>query len=746
MRKLLIACLCISAGICANSQSFYFPSYMYEDSASMTKYMPRLADSVLAIYSHPDLTTYLDNRFRFELVAEKYNKSVETLDSLLKIMGADKNEAVEAVGVHYRAYAYTMLRNPTSQVFEENFIKVLKSIYNSLPEKAAARVPAYFEVDIVPIGKQLGGLMEKISGKDSISREDAYTLCRIYNSYNVFDKVLEPARKTLATIQNNLFIIEDSVRIKTKDGATIAATIIRKKEITTPQPAVFVFNIYTGPFDRQIAREAAIHGYVGIVANTRGKRLSPEEIEPFEYDSRDAYDIIDWISKQPWCNGKIGMYGGSYLGFTQWATARKLHPALKTIVPQVAVGIGIDYPMQNNVFVAYMLRWIHYVTNNKMSDTEDFSDFERWTSLYKKWYASGASFRSLDTLDGRPSKIFQRWLQHPSHDSYWQNMVAYGKDFANINIPVLTITGYFDDDQLGAMYYFKQHYLYNKNANHYLLIGPYSHYGAQGQPTTYVNGYEVDSAALINITDITYKWFDHIMKDSTRPTILKDKINMQVMGANIWRHTSLDKISNDTLTFYLNNIYTGTHYKLQAKKPVENEFIRQEINFQDRGDTTDPSESLITEELPSMGHLVFVSDPLEAPLTISGSFIGQIKAAINKKDFDFVIGVYEQMPDGKYFALSTAIVRASYAKDRSKRTLLRPAVTETIPVNNTFFTNKQLQKGSRIVLQVGVNKNYNWQVNYGTGKDVSDETIADGKEPLQIKWFNQSFIKIPVWK
>jgi predicted acyl esterase len=107
-------------------------------------------------------------------------------------------------------------------------------------------------------------------------------------------------------------------------------------------------------------------------------------------------------------------------------------------------------------------------------------------SINTKWYKSGKAFRALDTISGKPSKIFQRWLDHPSYDQYWQKMVPYKEEFAHINIPILTTTGYYDDDQIGALYYYKEHLKYNKNAEHYLVIGPYNHGGAQSFGFTYV--------------------------------------------------------------------------------------------------------------------------------------------------------------------------------------------------------------------------------------------------------------------
>ena len=79
---------------------------------------------------------------------------------------------------------------------------------------------------------------------------------------------------------------------------------------------------------------------------------------------------------------------------------------------------------------------------------------KKWNDLYKKWYTSGLAFNKLDSINGKKNEIFQRWLKHPSYDAYWQSMTPDPKEYSKINIPILTTTGYFDDDQLGAMYYY----------------------------------------------------------------------------------------------------------------------------------------------------------------------------------------------------------------------------------------------------------------------------------------------------
>ncbi|HEY1057030.1 MAG TPA: CocE/NonD family hydrolase, partial [Emticicia sp.] len=238
--------------------------------------------------------------------------------------------------------------------------------------------------------------------------------------------------------------IQDSVLIKTRDGATISAMVVRKKGDTEPKPVIFQFTIYVRDKGRDMRslKESADRGYIGVIAYTRGKRFSPNEIYPYENDANDTYEVIDWISKQAWCKGSVGMFGGSYNGFTQWAATKKLHPALKTIVPYVANRPGMGLPMENNIFVNPNYEWAFYVANNKYLDTLTANDRQRFRKLQSQWWQTGVAYTQFDSLDNAPNKWFQRWISHPSFDNYWQNMAPYKADFAHINIPVLAFDGY----------------------------------------------------------------------------------------------------------------------------------------------------------------------------------------------------------------------------------------------------------------------------------------------------------------
>lgn len=544
------------------------------------------------------------------------------------------------------------------------------------------------------------------------------------------------------------YLISDSVLIKTRDGASISALLVRKAGVTRRQSTILYFTIYARKTDIKKAIDAADRGYVGIVAYTRGKRYSETPVvAPYEYDGRDAYDVIDWIARQPWSDQQVGMYGGSYSGFAQWAATKQLHPALKTIVPSAAVAPGLDAPMTNNVIMTFPFSWTYYISNNKWLDEEDYRS-RKWNDLQWQWFNRGAAYRSLDSMAGRPgNRIFHSWLNHPTYDRYWQNMIPYRNEFAHIDIPVLSTTGYYDGGQIGATYYLREHLKYNPRAVHYLLIGPYGHFGCQGYPDTVLNGYRIDQAANVPIHEIIFQWFDHILKGAPKPAMLKDRINYQVMGTNQWKHVpTLAAMSRDSLTLYLQPAQPGGEHVLTKRAPAHLQYTTQTIDFADRSTINSYYyiNNILYDSLPINNGIVYKSEPLVNPFEISGRFSGQLSAMISKKDMDFSVVLFEEMSDGRYFYLTYFMGRASYTHDGMHRRLLQPGKKVKLPFTNSYITSRLLQPGSRIVAIVNINKSPFEQINYGTGKDVSLETIQDAGAPLRIRWYNDSYLKIPI--
>lgn len=533
---------------------------------------------------------------------------------------------------------------------------------------------------------------------------------------------------------DSLYTIQDSVSIPTRSGIAISAIIVRPKAATAPLPALLFYTTYhQGAGDAIFGKRSADRDYVGVVAYARGIRTDIRQYAPYEHEKTDVYDIIDWVSKQPWCNGSVGMYGGSYTGFSQWATVKNRHPALKTIVPQVAVMPGFDTPMENNVQLNLGLYWPHDNIYKK-------EPIRR--SLPFEWFESGIAFGSLDSLAGYRNDIFQKWLQHPAYDSYWQSMVPTPAEYSWIDIPVLTTTGYYDGSQLSALEYFRLHTRHNPNANHYFVIGPYDHWGGQRRPAKTLMGYAIDSVANVSMQELAYQWLDYVLKGKPKPALLKDKVTYQVMGTNTWKHApSLRAMNNDTLTFYLDQQILST------VKPKKQGAQKQTVDFRDRQSQNNYfTPEILFDTLDASNGLVFTSKPLAHALELNGAFSGKLWATINKRDMDVSLALYERLPNGRYFFLTRYVGRASYARDNTKRQLLTPNKRAEIPFEKTRFVSKKIGAGSRLVILLNVNKHPFEIINYGSGKPVSAETIRDAGQPLQIQWHNDSYIQIPVWR
>ncbi len=560
----------------------------------------------------------------------------------------------------------------------------------------------------------------------------------------------QQTRQAVIDTENSIYNIQDSILVRTKDGSTISVMVVMKKDAKLPLPIIFQFTIYADyQNDLRSLKAAADRDYIGVIAYTRGKNFSPSKLLPYETDGNDAYEVLNWMEKQKWCNGKVGMYGGSYNGFTQWAVAKYHHPMLKTIMPLVAAIPGLGLPMENNIFINPNYQWSFYVSNNKQLDYAINNDRERFNRMEELWWQSGAAYRKIDSIDGQPNEFLQRWLRHPDYDYFWQSMVPYKTEFAKINIPVLSVDGYYNDSQISGLHYYREHMKYNKNANHYLILGPYSHFGAQVGGDSIINGYVVDSVAILGMRNIRYQWMDYILKGGAKPKILKDNINYQMMETNAWKKAkTIDDMSNDNLIFYLDNDKDGDHYRLKPTKNKKKTFLFQSVDFKDRTIYNDgfyPGQ-IIRDSLNNSNGYSFISAPINEPMAINGAFSGELEVSINKKDFDYSVALYEVMPNGKYFQLSYYVGRASYAQSMEKRRLLKPNVKTTIPFSRSRLISKKLDTGSRILVVLNVIKTSSYQINYGTGKDVSDETIGDAGEPLVVKWYNDGFVKIPVLK
>jgi hypothetical protein len=159
-----------------------------------------------------------------------------------------------------------------------------------------------------------------------------------------------------------------------------------------------------------------------------------------------------------------------------------------------------------------------------------------------------------------------------------------------------------------------------------------------------------------------------------------------------------------------------------------------------------PSAFIVTRSLKPPNGEIYVSEPLKQPLEIGGVLSGSLEFTVNKMDMDLSISMYELRPDGEYINLfdPAYAFRASYAKDRVTRHLFRAGQRQQLTFRSERMMGRKLAAGSRVVFVLGINKRADQQVNYGTGDDVSEESIEDADVPLKIRWYNSSYIDVPV--
>jgi uncharacterized protein len=708
--------------------------------------MRDLATRMLPVYQEQDTERYLNNVSALQFVSGSYapaNASRQQLRDRQRTRDAGRPVTQSILfDLYLRAKAVeASAKVPFAQAFTQEY----KAVVPKLDDLDEYRLAGWFGAPVSAAQDALQKLFDQRRAKGTVSLAEALDLVWAYLTLDAYRSFAPIVGALNAAEDQRRYENTDDIIIKTADGTTLSAVTVKPRNAPDVLPALLEFTNRVLPQNR--AREAAAHGYVGVVAYTRGKYKSTDPVIPFQHDGDDARVVIEWIAKQPWSDGRVGMYGSGYGAFTAWAALKHPPTALKAIATSATMAPGIETPMEAGVFHNSAYRWVLSMTDPKPANGAEDED-AHWRALDKSWYTSGKAYRELDVLNGRPSRFFRRWLGHPSYDRFWQSMVPYRQEFARVTIPVLAMAGYYDPSLPGTLYFFNQHYRYNPRANQTLLLGPYDDTLTQHDPPAVLRGYSLDPAAIVDLDSLRFDWFDHIMKGQKRPPLLSSRVNYEVMGSNEWRHvTSVEAMGRGAVKFYLDAMIVGDAHRLSQRRFSETTYVEQTVNLADRSDADwRPPVELVSKTLQTHNAATFMSEPLPHAIELHGPLAARLDFRVNKMDMDITVALYELLPGGEYVQLSAPVaqVRASYAQDREHRHLLKAGERQQLTVHCERVTSRTLQEGSRIVVVLGVNKRADQEINYGTGGDVSAETIEDAKAPLKVRWFSDSYIDIPV--
>ena len=542
------------------------------------------------------------------------------------------------------------------------------------------------------------------------------------------------------------------VKIPMRDKVELNATLYLPK---TPDgslsktPVIFTLTPYIS--DSYHARGAyfASHGYAFALVDVRGRGNSGGEFEPFVNDPRDGHDLVEWFAEQPFCDGKVAMWGGSYAGFDQWAAAKELPPHLATIVPAAAAHPGLDYPSTQNVGLTYDMQWYTF-TSGRTGQQNLFGDQKFWQTKFLDAYKKHVPFKSLDSFVGNPSVNFQRVVKHPAVDAYYDAMVPTREQFQKITIPVLTITAQYDGDELGALGYYRDH-LANTTpearAKHFLVIGPWDHAGTR-TPTDEVAGIKFGPGAVVDLNDLHRQWYDWTMKSGPRPEFLKNQVAYYLLaagnsGANgEWKYAdNFETLVANPKIFYLdskngdaNGVFRSG--SLIEKQPSEglDTFIYDPLDTTrgERVDGIEPKEKTagIDQTYPlsiAKDGLVYHTDALPNETSFIGCPAVTLWVSIDTPDVDLSAHLYEIQPDGTSIVLWSDTRRLRYRDSLREAKLVKPGEIVRCDFNPGLFVARHLMKGSRLRLVVSSPNSIHFQKNYCSGGVVAEETAKEAR-------------------
>jgi len=743
--SLMVLLFVLSSQAWADAPDIEFRPPSTAEDPGTTMIMRDLAARLVPVYQEPDADRYLANLSVLQMAALDYTAADGSRLSLRERRRSTEAGLPVGRGIVYDMYARARAMEAENRSpFADNFATSFRDMVSGLDDQDAYTVIRWLETPLPELRNTLQAALDGLRGKDRIDQAEAVELIRSYVSFEAY-RSFNPLIAALGAEDDNRRYEVEGQSIKGAGRAGIPAMVIRPKGRTAPLPALFEFTLSGS---RNYAKECAAHGYVGVVAFARWHRSGPGGLSPFEHDGDDARAVIAWIARQPWSDGRVGMYGDGYSAFTPWTTAKRPPPALKAIATSSGIAPGISFPMEGGIYRNSAYRWSLHEPAATAADRDSDDDEAQWSALDETWYRGGRRYRDLGRLFGRPNPIFIRWLNHPSYDRYWQKLVPYREQFAKLTIPVLTTTGYYAAGQAADLYFFSQHLRFNPHADHTLIVGPYDDGVLERGPSANLQGYQVDSTALADLRELRYQWFGHVLKGAAAPSLLKDRVNYEVMGANEWRHApSLEAMAGQSLKLYMDAKGPDGIHLLTQRRTAQSAFVQQTVSFVDRADAGRvPPAELVSKNVEAPNGAIFASEPLSAQTEFDGLFSGRLDFKVNKMDVDLYVMLYEQRADGEYVRLfdPSYEFRASYARDRAHRHLLKAGERQELTFRGERLTSRLLEKGSRLVFVIGINKRTDREINYGTGNDVSEESIADGRIPLKIRWYNDSYIEIPV--
>lgn len=548
------------------------------------------------------------------------------------------------------------------------------------------------------------------------------------------------------------------VKIPMGDGVRLNATIYKPKA-SEPTPVIFTLTPYISDSYHPRALYFAQNGYAFALVDCRGRGNSEGEFEPFVNEGRDGHDIVEWLASQPWCNGAVTMWGGSYGGFDQWMTLKEFPPHLKTIVPVASAHSAVDFPFFKNIFFLYEMQWLTF-TSGVTGNATLFAETSFWIEKFRERYLSHRPFKELDQIVGNMTTHFQTWLQHPTPDEYWDGMKLTLEEYGRVNLPILSITGHYDDDQPGAMHYYHQHMQSASLARdqHYLIIGPWDHAGTR-TPNKEFGGLRFGDTCLLDMNKLHKEWYDWTLKGGPKPEFLKKRVAYYLMGAEEWKYAdSLEAISDATLRLYFSSVNgqandvfrSGTLDETAPDQCSPDHYVYDPLDTRPAELEREEVKDYLTDQRYALNlsgnGLVYHSAPFAEDMEITGYVRLVAWIALDVPDTDFQVTLSEILFDGSHMRLTQDILRARYRESLRQEKLVAPGEINRYEFTGFTFFSRRIARGSRLRLLITCPNSIHLQKNYNSGGIIAEESGKDARSAHVTLYHDSqhaSFLELP---
>jgi putative CocE/NonD family hydrolase len=543
--------------------------------------------------------------------------------------------------------------------------------------------------------------------------------------------VVAKGKPTLASQERYEVVVDHGVQIKMRDGVSLVADIYRPRG-----EGKFPVLVERTPYDRKdeagMATALASHGYVVVLQDTRGRYESGGEFYPFRDESQDGFDTVEWAAKLSNSDGKVGMFGGSYVGATQMLAAIAVPPHLIAIFPYVT---GSDYydgwTYQNGVLMQWFTSsWTSLLTTDTLRRRAE-------ETLRPKEWVSTLPVENYPLLTvPAPAGLapyFRDWMQHERSDAYWQRW-RISDHYRDMKVLGLHAAGWHDLFLKGSIKNYTG--LHSEAADpkirngQQLLIGPWAHAptSAEGKVGDVVFG----KAAVLDMTGTALKWFDYTLKGLQNEYTRAAPVRLFIMGENIWRDEQEFPLARTRYTKYY------LHSGRGANGPASDGELNIQTLSGERPDTFeyDPKNPVPTiggrlccgqaippgpyDQRPNESRsdvLIFSTPKLESDLEVTGFVTLEVFASTSATDTDFTALIADVDESGYARFLTDGVVRARYREGTERAEEVVPGKVYKYTID-LWATSNVFKKGHRLRLYVSSSNFPRFNRNLNTGESM----------------------------